>query len=911
MTTPAERYAAHRQRMAGFTPALTEFQGLYDFDLDVFQVDACRALENGHGVLVAAPTGSGKTVVGEFAVHLALTNGQKCFYTTPIKALSNQKYSDLVRRYGAKNVGLLTGDNTINGEAPIVVMTTEVLRNMLYAGSPTLSGLGYVVMDEVHYLADRFRGAVWEEVIIHLPDSVRLAALSATVSNAEEFGEWLQEVRGDTTVIVDEHRPVPLWQHMLAGNRLYDLFVDMDDATDGQAKVNPALRRFALDDLRRTRVNQNRRSGGRREGRPQRFRPPPRSDVIDRLDRAGLLPAITFIFSRAGCDAAVEQCMYSGLRLTTMEEADQIRAHVQERTADIPQEDLDVLGHRGWLAGLERGLAAHHAGMLPTFKEIVEELFTEGLIKAVFATETLSLGINMPARTVVIERLVKWNGEMHADLTPGEYTQLTGRAGRRGIDVEGHAVVLWTPGVDPGSVAGLAGTRTYPLNSSFRPSYNMAVNLVGQVGRERARTLLEESFAQFQADRAVVGLARQLRRNEEALGGYLDAVTCHLGDFMDYAGLRRQLSDREKELARARSGAQRAEAARSLERLRPGDVIIVPNGRWAGVALVLEPGAAKRVDDPSPLVITVNRQVKQLALMDFRGPVEPVERVRIPPSFSRKSPQHRRDLASALRNKTTRIETPRPVKHREPAGEDPEITELRRRLREHPCHGCAEREDHSRWAERYFRLERETADLRRRVEGRSQVISRTFDRVCAVLERLGYLEDERVTDAGRRLGRLYSESDLLTAECLREGIWDDLDPAELAASVSALVYESRQDDGKAPRIPGGPVRGVLEEMIRLSEDLREVERDHRVAFLREPDLGFVWAAYRWATGHQLDAVLSEADLTAGDFVRWVKQLLDLLGQVAEAAPRGSGIRDTASRAMDAMRRGVVAYSSVT
>src|SRR3954454_15286043 len=226
MSSPAERYATHRQRVAGFTPALTEFQGLYDFDLDFFQVDACRALENGQGVLVAAPTGSGKTVVGEFAVHLALADGQKCFYTTPIKALSNQKYTDLVSRYGAANVGLLTGDNSVNGEAPMVVMTTEVLRNMLYAGSATLGNLAYVVMDEVHYLADRFRGAVWEEVIIHLAESVRVVALSATVSNAEEFGEWLVAVRGDTAVIVDEHRPVPLWQHMLVGNRLYDLFVD-------------------------------------------------------------------------------------------------------------------------------------------------------------------------------------------------------------------------------------------------------------------------------------------------------------------------------------------------------------------------------------------------------------------------------------------------------------------------------------------------------------------------------------------------------------------------------------------------------------------------------------------------------------------------------------------------------------
>src|SRR6201997_2149062 len=249
MATPAERYSASRERQSD--PELAAFRGLYDFDFDNFQVDACRALGTGHGVLVAAPTGSGKTVVGEFAVHLALAGGRKCFYTPPIKALSNQKFGDLVRRYGPERVGLLTGDNSINGEAPVVVMTTEVLRNMLYAGSPALKNLGYVVLDEVHYLADRLRGAVWEEVIIHLPDSVRVVALSATVSNAEEFGDWLSEVRGGTTVIVDEHRPVPLWQHMLVGSRLYDLFTGADGGRgegSGGPKVNPELRRLAQRD---------------------------------------------------------------------------------------------------------------------------------------------------------------------------------------------------------------------------------------------------------------------------------------------------------------------------------------------------------------------------------------------------------------------------------------------------------------------------------------------------------------------------------------------------------------------------------------------------------------------------------------------------------------------------------------
>ena len=424
--SPAQRYAESQRRRAQDGPALTEFAALYEFGFDDYQRRACQALYEGHGVLVAAPTGSGKTVVGEFAVHLALAAGRKCFYTTPIKALSNQKYGDLVRRYGPDRVGLLTGDNSINGEAPVVVMTTEVLRNMLYGGSGTLDGLGYVVLDEVHYLADRFRGAVWEEVIIHLPDSVQVVALSATVSNAEEFGEWLTQVRGGTTVIVDEHRPVPLWQHVLADGHLNDLFVSPNGRDAPQ--VNPDLLR-----LSRREEQARRRSPGRpvRGGRrPSRSRPPSRPLVIERLDAAGLLPAITFIFSRAACDAAVRQCLDAGLRLTTPEEAEIITEVAERRTADLPEADLAVLGYGEWLTGLQRGIAAHHAGLLPTFKEVVEELFEAGLVRVVYATETLALGINMPARTVVIERLDKWNGEAHAALTPGEYTQLTGRAWR-------------------------------------------------------------------------------------------------------------------------------------------------------------------------------------------------------------------------------------------------------------------------------------------------------------------------------------------------------------------------------------------------------------------------------------------------------------------------------------------------
>ncbi|MDS1268951.1 DEAD/DEAH box helicase [Lipingzhangella sp. LS1_29] len=983
MSSHAARHAASRERHTTTGSVISDFESGYSFGFDRFQLRACQALERGHGVLVAAPTGSGKTVVGEFAVHLALHEGRKCFYTTPIKALSNQKYADLQQRYGADNVGLLTGDNSINGDAPIVVMTTEVLRNMLYAGSGTLSRLSYVVLDEVHYLADRFRGAVWEEVIIHLPASVRMVALSATVSNAEEFGEWLQQVRGDTTVIVDERRPVPLWQHVMVGKRIRDLFVPVEDSSaqapgqgsagqdgagDGhrrsrrrdrrrrsdngdqlgevlvngaQMRLNPELVRLAQEDERETQLAHRRRHPRARGGRPRprtRFAPPRRVDVLTELDRAALLPAITFIFSRAGCDAAVRECLRSGLTLTTADEEDEIREVAEERCADMSDQDLAALGYDEWLAALQRGVAAHHAGMLPTFKEVVEILFTRGLIRAVFATETLALGINMPARTVVIEKLDKWNGETHADLTPGEYTQLTGRAGRRGIDVEGHAVVLWQPGIDPERLAGLASTRTYPLNSSFQPSYNMAVNLVGQVGRERSRTMLEASFAQFQADRSVVGLVRQLRKQEEALAGYAEAAQCHLGDFMGYARLRRELSDVESRQAKQRGHQRRQEAVRSLHRLRVGDVIRVPAGRRPGYAVVLDPGLAFG-GDPAPLVLTARGQVRRLGPGDFPAPVEAEDRMRIPKHFAARSPRARRDLASTLRNRLAGL--PRDEGGDAAAAPDDaadttagvstEVEELRTRIRHHPCHDCADREDHARWAERYLRLERETEGLRRKVASRTHVIARTFDRVCAVLEQLGYLApapevepaangsgeeqpDQRprdaVTPAGRKLAKIYSELDLLAAECLRQGVWDDLVPDELAACVSALVYESRRNDDPEPRIPAGATEAALTEMGRLWGELHRVERDHDLSFLRQPDPGFAWIAYRWAQGAALEAVLEDADMPAGDFVRATKMLVDMLGQIADAAGEESPVRRSARAAVGALHRGVVAYSSV-
>jgi ATP-dependent RNA helicase HelY len=940
--SPAEAYAKFRQKQA--SPLLSAFADGYGFAFDDYQREACRHIEAGSGVLVAAPTGAGKTIVGEFAVFLALTNGRKCFYTTPIKALSNQKYADLVRRHGAASVGLLTGDTTVNPEAPIVVMTTEVLRNMIYARSSTLANLGYVVLDEVHYLADRFRGAVWEEVIIGLADSIQLVALSATVSNAEEFGEWLSEVRGDMAVVVSERRPVPLYQHVLVGRVLYDLFAELAPTArevpgDGKTEVNPVLikiardeSRFIRDDARRPRGKSGRgrrtvsygsgayggaahrsRYGGAGP-RPRSVNVPGRPELVELLDEEALLPAIVFIFSRVGCDAAVRQLLASGIRLTSRVEQQEIIGIIERHVAGLSDGDLQALDYDRFADALGMGVAAHHAGMLPAFKECVEEAFVRGLIKVVFATETLALGINMPARSVVLEKLVKFDGETHSDITPGEYTQLTGRAGRRGIDVEGHAVVLWQPGLDPRAVAGLASRRTYPLKSSFSPTYNMAVNLVAGVGRERARTLLEQSFAQFRSDRSVVSLARTLERNQETIDAYWAATACELGDFRAYTELRAELADLEASAARERRSDRRAEALQTLSILKPGDIVRVPSGRSQGWAVIIDPGVRQDHQAPRPLVLTEDRQVRRLSITDFPTPPLVRGRMKIGKHFNPKEAASRRNLAAALRTRLSEMDLD-PVRHRQNEG-DPDtqaqLERLRAAVRRHPCHSCPDREAHLRWAERAQRLERESARLEARMDSRSNTIANHFDKICLVLEPLGYLTGDggsEVSESGRMLARIYAELDLVAAECIRAGVFTGLTHPQLAAVLASLVFETRRTDEahRRPRMPDARSNAAMIEVRRIWHEVSLVEGDARLQRSPEPDIGFSEPAYGWAAGRTLAEVLEGSDLTAGDFVRWVRQVADFAGQIADAAGPGD-LRDTARQLVRSMRRGVVSYA---
>ncbi|HEX7247126.1 MAG TPA: DEAD/DEAH box helicase [Actinomycetota bacterium] len=882
------------------TPAA--FAARFPFELDEFQLQAAEAVDAGLSVLVAAPTGSGKTVVAEYAIERSLAMGGKTFYTTPLKALSNQKFGDLVARHGAETVGLLTGDNAINSEAPVVVMTTEVLRNMLYERSETLHGLVSVVMDEVHYLQDPYRGAVWEEVLIHLPLSVSVICLSATISNAEEFGEWVGTLRGETRVVIEERRPVPLEHHYLVGHRLHPMHVEQD----GVAIPNPYVVSLDQNELR-TRTY-NRRSSGypqhQRISRPReghrRVYVPRRSEVVDVLEEHGMLPAIYFVFSRAGCDRSVRWLREAGISLTSRAEAEHIRERAETRAAWVDEDDLVTLGFYDFLDGLTAGVAAHHAGMLPVFKETVEELFEAGLVKVVFATETLSLGINMPAKTVVIEDLWKFQGERHELLTPGEYTQLTGRAGRRGIDEVGHAVVLYQKQVEFERVASLAQRRTYDLVSSFRPSYNMAVNLARNYTEEQAHQLLNSSFGQFLADRKVVGLERERRRDREAIDGYRANMRCHLGDFDEYWALRsraRRLRDDD----RASHEKARADSVRSaVGGLKPGEVISVPDGKRGGLAVIVSSR------DGKPTVITQDRRSFRLAARDFRDPPSVLTRIPLPRSGSVRSSRYRRDVSAKL--VSLQVKAPKPVKHRADPHVEREAAKLEARAAEHACHACPERAKHERWARRVDEREASLAGIDRRIRVRTETLARQFDRVLSVLRELAYVEGWSLTDKGRSLSRIYGEGDILVAEALARGVFDDLDPAEVAALLSTVVYEGRE---RVP-LPGGmptPDSGrAYESFERIWRRIRRAEDDHQVQLCRELETGFATPVFHWAAGRSFDEVLTETDMAPGDFVRNCKQLLDLLRQVEEvASPDVAGLF---ARARAAVQRGVVAYTGV-
>ena len=864
----------------------------FGFALDTFQVHAVDALDAGQSVLVAAPTGSGKTVVAEYAIDVARRSGRRAFYTAPIKALSNQKYHDLVARHGSDQVGLLTGDNSINGDAPVVVMTTEVLRNMIYGRSKALDLLDVVVLDEVHFLQDAYRGPVWEEVIIHLPSQVRLVCLSATVSNAQELADWISTVRGPTSAVVEERRPVRLENLYFVGDRTHDRMHVLPVLVGG--RPNQQALRIDGEAARSPRGGRGRRGTmGRRK-----LYTPSRLDVVEMLEREGMLPAIYFIFSRNQCDEAARAMLAAGARLTTGDERDRIRAIVDERLDGLDPADLAVLGYGQFLAQLEAGVAAHHAGMVPPFKEVVEACFVEGLVKVVFATETLAVGINMPAKCVVIEKLTKFTGDHHAFLSPGEYTQLTGRAGRRGIDELGHAVVLWSPFVPFDQVAALASSRVFHLNSAFRPTYNMAANLVRSYTSEQAHHLLNLSFAQYQADREVVKLEARLERRQQQLRELTAASASDFGDIDDY----RRLLERRREATRAPAPTIGRDdpVALALLKLRPGDIVYVEKGRYAGRVAVL--ASAQRKNGIRVTGLTTRRDLVHLQADDFDEPPRSIGRVELPAVYA----PNRNDYQRVVAQRLERADVESGPRRRRGALS---VEQLDAAIDQHSVEADPHLAERLKAATQAARVSREVDELRQKMRGRSQTIGRDFDRVLRILENWGYVDGWSLTPSGAILARTFHESDLLVVECLTQGLLDDLEPAALAGLVSVFVYEHRSPDAPpAPWFPSTTVRRRWQRIGAVSAELRAIEADAGLTEHRAPDPTFVAVAFAWAAGEGFAEVVDAEELSGGDFVRTTKQLIDLLRQLALVAPHAA-TRRSAEQAAQQLFRGVVAASS--
>ena len=833
------------------------FLALQPFRPDRFQREAIAVIERGESVVVTAPTGAGKTLIAEAAIHLALANDRRAFYTAPIKALSNQKFTDFTSIYGRGAVGLLTGDNVINGDAPLVVMTTEVLRNMIYAESGALESLGVVVLDEVHYLQDRYRGSVWEEVIIHLPRSVALVNLSATIANAGEFTSWIMSRRGPTGLVTETTRPVPLSSTYLVKDRYEDNALALFPLFESSGRrANPELVKM----LRQ------------RSRRFPRFGTPRRLEVAESLACRELLPAIYFIFSRAGCEQAARVVAESGLRLTSAEERREIATRVLAATGHVVEADLEILGFGSWAAQLQQGVAAHHAGMVPAFKEAVEDLFAAGLVKLVFATETLALGINMPARAVVLERLSKFTGESHETLEPGDYTQLTGRAGRRGIDKQGTAVVLHDGRLPIERVAAVAAQGSHPLKSSFQPSYNMAVNLVATYDQKTAEDLLSSSFAQFRREQRREDIESRVRQRKRDVEDFRARAECDRGSLWDY------LSS-----AGGRATDHLAKMSAFVRGTRSGDVLRM--SEEAGDRAVLL--ARGRGANPRILLVSAGGEVMRLTPGELSPTVAVLGNMVLPEPIRSRDRRYRASVAGLLR-----VWQPGPGDAVSPtvdsAIDDPVAT-------------CPDLADHLGWVRRIERAEGDLRKLQRRLRQSTGGLVPRFRAIQALLGEWGYLAGDSLTEKGTGLRFVYNELDLLLAEAMARDILGGLDPADLAASISVFTYQPRAKDiaGEWPSRSSAEAGAAI---IAVWVELSAAEGRHGIPETRRPESGFAATAHAWTSGYDLSDLFDDDEVAAGDFVRNCRQLLDLLRQLRDNFPQSSEAAGAAIRSID---RGIV------
>jgi superfamily II RNA helicase len=868
---------------------------IFPFDLDQFQKDAIASLNAGRSVVVCAPTGSGKTLVGEYAIYRALSRGKRVFYTTPLKALSNQKLRDFREKFGPDLVGLLTGDASINRDAPILVMTTEIFRNMLY-GTPigqvgiSLVDVEAVVLDECHYMNDRQRGTVWEESIIYCPREVQLVALSATVDNSEQLTDWLNHVHGPTDLIYSDFRPVPLEFHYCNPKGLFPLL------NESKTKINPRL------------VKKHKKGQGDKgkNGRPEA---PGIIYTLSQLQQRDMLPAIYFIFSRRGCDKAVAEV--GDLWLVNGEESQILR----EQIDDFLNRNPDA-GRSGQIAPLYRGIAAHHAGILPAWKVLVEELFQQGLIKVVFATETLAAGINMPARTTVISTLSKRTDTGHRLLNASEFLQMAGRAGRRGMDKQGHVVTVQTPFEGAKEAAYLATSKPDPLVSQFTPSYGMVLNLLQTHTIEQARELVERSFGQYIANlhlKPEYDEIAELQAQLTQLGEQIAAIDEN--EIAVYEKLRQRLKVERQLLKTLQEQAQddRQEEIFMMLGFAVAGTLLSLKGKNITVSTPItavlvgkSPGSGQ-----SPYLICLGQDNRwyvatsvdvvdlyaQLPRIDIPADMLPPPEMPFKPGQSRRGNEQTAAIAKLIPSTDESLHLPPEV-----AEQLSRVTAVQEQIENHPLHQSGNAGNIFKRKARYIELEAELEELQSQVEQQSQRHWEEFLNLIEILQHFGCLDNLVPTQLGQIAAAIRGENELWLGLVLASGELNQLDPHHLAAAVAALVTETPRPDSKVNFDLSEEVAEALAKLRGIRRQMFQMQRRYNVALPIWLEFELIALVEKWALGMEWTELCSHTTLDEGDVVRILRRTLDLLSQIPHVPHLPEAFQRNAYRAMQLIDR---------
>ncbi len=876
---------------------------IFPFQLDTFQLEAIDALNQGHSLVISAPTGSGKTVIGEYAIYRAMSHGQKVLYTTPLKALSNQKLRDFRNQFGYENVGLLTGDLSVNRGAPITVMTTEIFRNMLYAEvdkmDDPLSDVEAVVLDECHYMNDSQRGTVWEESIIHCPSTVQLVALSATVANAGQLTDWIEKVHGPTELIFSDFRPVPLNFSFCSAKGLHPLL------NNSRTGLHPNCKVW------RPPKGQKKKRRSPRQLQPEA---PSISFVIKRMAEREMLPAIYFIFSRRGCDRAVKDLTGSFPLLSNVE-----KAKIEARLKTYINENSEGIRRGIHIDALRCGIASHHAGVLPAWKELIEELFQQGLIKVVFATETLAAGINMPARSTVISALSKRTENGHRQLMGSEFLQMAGRAGRRGLDLQGHVVTVQSRFEGVREAGELATCSANPLVSQFTPSYGMVLNLLQRYDLEKSRELVQRSFGCYLASLDLFDEEEQLQQLRNQLAD-LQALVGEIpwNAFEDYEKRRNRLKEERRLLRILQKQAADTlinELTAALQFASVGTLISFKNPSFKGQVIpAVIVSKYKQQGKSSRLVCLTDTNAWTLiacqSVVSLHAELSCLDVSYIKaPDMSRLDEIIYGDEQSLLLSSSVKdaaqahdMVTPQYDLAEEVLSQSKFVDSLEEELACLPAHQWGDRKKLKKHRRRMDELDIQIRERQDLIHHRANHHWDTFLALLEILQYFGCLDELNSTEIGKTVGSLRGDNELWLGLVLMSGHLDELQPSQLAAVLQAISTEVNRPDLWSGFSASSQSLEALNDLSSIRRELLRIQERYNLEIpaCSEPEL--MGLVEEWANGSTWDHLMANTSLDEGDVVRVLRRTIDLLAQIPYCIVISKQLKSNAAKGLLALNR---------